>query len=173
MIAGVGGGSDSVEQTRVAALGRPQDVKRAQLDERQRTQTFGLAQCEPERDAAIVGMTDEMEWCTVRAGFANGCLLLGKAQRAGAVRSSGTGWKPTNCSARPFHCRAELAELGTRTTRSTGCGAAMVGLLLSHADACSAPSRCRRRSSWQCELLFGRRIGIILEFEKAEPELGT
>ena len=49
----------------------------------------------------------------------------------------------------------------------------MVGLLLSHADTCSAPYRCRRRSSWQCELLFGRRIGIILEFEKAEPELGT
>jgi len=57
MIDGVGGGSDFVEQTRVAALGRPQYVKRARLDERQCTQTFGLAQCEPERDAAIVGMT--------------------------------------------------------------------------------------------------------------------
>ena len=47
-----------------------------------------MAQRKPECDPTAVGMTEEMEWRGVRAGFANGDCLLGKAQWAGAMPSS-------------------------------------------------------------------------------------
>src|SRR5262245_7332538 len=73
---------------RVCSLHPLQDMKGAGLYERQRTQAFGVAQGEPERDAAAVGMTDEVKWRAARECLVDGCRLLGKAQRPGAMPAS-------------------------------------------------------------------------------------